>query len=423
MRGVLAGPIGLWVAVVLVHAWHGFLALTAPGWPLGDVQFVYSFWVQQALETGRIVGIDTAWVYPPLALVPIFLPSLAGMDSYPAAWLTMIAVLNTVAIGLLTGWGMRRARLSIAWWWLGFLLLLGPIAVGRLDAVTAAMGVMAAATILTRPGVAGVILAAGAWIKIWPAGILAVAVVVLRSRLTLLAAGVTTSLVVLAIGVVAGGSLSLLSFITEQTGRGLQVEAVIATPWVWATMLGVGGVEIGYSTEILTFQVSGPGADVAAALTTPLLAIASAAVVVLAWVAVRRGASPERILPPAALAITVALIVFNKVGSPQFSAWLAVPIILALVVLGRAGWHTWRTPIVMVSVIAALTQAIYPFAYDALLAAEPFAVMVLTARNGLSIALFVWAITALARLAAGDRQHESAHPSGSTSTLEHRSSP
>lgn len=403
MRGVLTGPIGLWAAFLLVHAWLGFLALTAPGWPLGDVQFTYAFWVEQALEAGRIVGIDTAWVYPPLALVPILLPAIAGMDSYAPAWLTMIAVLDAVAVGVLTGWGMRRERLPIAWWWLGFLVLLGPIAIGRLDAVTVAIGVMAAATVLTRPAVAGVLLAAGAWIKVWPAGILAVAVVVLRSRLTLLAAGVATSLVVLVAGVLAGGSLSLLSFITEQTGRGLQIEAVIATPWIWAAMAGVPGVEIGYSTEILTFQVGGPGTELAAALTTPALAVAAAAVLVLAWVARRRAVAAERILPPAALGITVALIVCNKVGSPQFSAWLAVPIILALVVLGRDGWRSWRTPIVIASVIAALTQAIYPFLYDALLAADPVAVLLLTARNALSIALFVWAITSLVRLMTGAR--------------------
>jgi hypothetical protein len=399
MRGVLTGPIGLWVAFLLVHAWLGFLALTAPGWPLGDVQFTYSFWVDQAIETGRIVGIDTAWVYPPLALVPIFLPAIAGMESYAPAWLTMIAVLDAAAIGVLTGWGMRRDRLPIAWWWLGFLVLLGPIAVGRIDAVTVAMGVAAAATILTRPAVAGVLLAAGAWIKIWPAGILAVAVVALRSRLVLLVAGVMTSLAVLTIGALAGGSVSLLSFITEQTGRGLQIEAVIATPWIWAAMAGVGGVEIAYSTEILTFQVSGPGTEVAAAITTPLLALAAAAVALLSWVALRRGASAERILPPAALGITLALIVCNKVGSPQFTTWLAVPIILALVVLGRAGWRSWRTPIVAASVIAGLTQAIYPFLYDSLLAAQPFAVMLLTARNALSVALFIWTLAQLGRIA------------------------
>jgi hypothetical protein len=37
------------------------------------------------------------------------------------------------------------------------------------------------------------------------------------------------------------------------------------------------------------------------------------------------------VLPPLVLAITTALILFNKVGSPQFVGWLAVPIVFGLV--------------------------------------------------------------------------------------------
>ena len=32
--------------------------------------------------------------------------------------------------------GRRPRQLRAAWWWLGFLLLLGPIAIGRLDSVS-----------------------------------------------------------------------------------------------------------------------------------------------------------------------------------------------------------------------------------------------------------------------------------------------
>ena len=42
----------------------------------------------------------------------------------------------------------------------------------------------------------------------------------------------------------------------------------------------------------------------------------------------RRGVPGAELLPPLALAITTALILFNKVGSPQFVTWLAVPIVL-----------------------------------------------------------------------------------------------
>ncbi len=395
---MLTGPIGLWLAVALVHLWLCWLALTQHGWPLGDVEQVYAYWVRQALEAGTVVGIDTAWVYPPLALVPILLPALAGAAAYPIAWLVMVSVLDAAAIGVLTGWGRRGDRRPAAWWWLGFLVALGPIAVARIDAVTVALGVAAAATILARPAVAGALLAAAAWIKVWPVGILAAAVVALRSRLAILAAAIGTSVAVLVLGMLLGGTATLLSFVTEQTGRGLQIEAVVATPWMWALALRVPGVEVYYDMDILTYQLRGPGVEAITAATTPTLALLVAGVLAIATVAVRRGAAAERVLAPAALATTTALIVANKVGSPQFTAWLAVPVILALVVLGTSAWRVWRVPIVLVTVAAALTQLLYPVLYERLLAGDPLLVAVLTARNAVVVALLVWAIVALVRI-------------------------
>lgn len=344
MRRALTGPLGLWLAVIAVHALLAWLALTLPGWTLGDVDQVYYQWVDRILGGGQIVGIDTVWVYPPLALAPILLPAIAGMGNYTAAWLVLIAILDAAAIAVLTDWGRSADRRPIAWWWLGFLVLLGPIAIARIDAVTAALGVAAAAVLLTRPSVAAAILTAAAWIKVWPAGILAAALVALRSRAVVAVAALGTSVAVLVAGLLLGGSGSLFSFITEQTGRGLQVESVAATGWMWALALGADGVEVYYDTGILTYQVRAPGAEIAAAVTTPLLAALVGIVLALAALAVRRGVEPTAVLAPAALGVTAALIVGNKVGSPQFTAWLAVPVVLALVALGRAGWRAWRAP-------------------------------------------------------------------------------
>ena len=93
-----------------------------------------------------------------------------------------------------------------------------------------------------------------------------------------------------------------------------------------------------YDQAILTYQVVGPGAVTAAAIVTPLLAIVTAALLVLGFVAMRRGVPATELLPPLTLAITTALILFNKVGSPQFVTWLAVPIVLGLTasITGRA---------------------------------------------------------------------------------------
>ncbi len=104
---------------------------------------------------------------------------------------------------------------------------------------------------------------------------------------------------------------------------------------------------------------------------TPLLAVVTAVLLLLGVFAVRRGVPSADLLPPLTLAITTALILFNKVGSPQFVTWLAVPIVFGLTVSLTGRGPSFRVPVVLSLVIAGLTQAIYPYLYSQLLSASP----------------------------------------------------
>ena len=57
------------------------------------------------------------------------------------------------------------------------------------------------------------------------------------------------------------GAGNAFGFIDEQTTRGLQVEAPIATPYLWGALLGQRGFAVSYSFELLTFQVTGTEID------------------------------------------------------------------------------------------------------------------------------------------------------------------
>ena len=100
------------------------------------------------------------------------------------------------------------------------------------------------------------------------------------------------------------------------------------------------------------------------------------------------GAEFDRLFPPLLLALVVTLIAFNKVGSPQFMGWLAAPVIFGLLIRRAA----WRAPALLVAVLAALTQLIYPYLYDWLLVAHPAMVLLLTLRNLLEFVLLGWAV-------------------------------
>jgi len=389
----------LWVLFALVHGWLGVLNLVGPGQPFGDVEIVYRFWVERGLTDGQWVGIDTSWVYPLLALVPMLAAFVAGPDLYGAAWLSMVTALHAGAFLALIGVHARvpAARAAIAAGWMLFLMLLGPIALGRLDAVTVAIALVGVVLALDHPRWAGALLAIGAWVKVWPAALLLAALVALRHRVRVFVAAVTVCAVVIVVGLSLGAGGALFSAVTEQSARGLQVESPVAIPWLWAATANPLAAWVYYDTSILTFQVVGDGSAVAAQLTTPILALVVLAILALGAVAVARGHDQAALFPVLSLALVMALITVNKVGSPQFVSWIAVPVLLGLVLRARGG-VSFLVPAILALAIAGLTQLIYPVFYDRLLALEPALVLVLTMRNVLYLVLLGWAVQQIAAL-------------------------
>lgn len=391
LRRGLMHPLALWIAFLLVHFVVGALALEG-GKGLGDVYFVYKPWAQMAAQGTMIVGVNSDWVYPFGALVPVMLALLFGADNYVGGWLTLVLLVDAAAFATLVV-GRDRRRLVAAWWWLGFLLLLGPIAVGRLDSIAAALAVVGLLWLAVHERAAVVVLTVATWIKVWPAAVLVAAVVALRSRWHIVLVAAVTTAVIVAVPLIFGAGLHLLSFITMQTGRGIQIEAPVSTFWMWQAAFHVPGAAVYYDQELITFQVSGAGTELAGSLMNPLLAVTCLVVALLGVRALHRGTPYTRILPELSLALVTALIAFNKVGSPQYITWLAAPVIIGLVYQGRG----FRTPAILVLATAGLTQVVYPFLYDWLLVPDPGMVAVLTVRNLLYFVILGWAIGALWR--------------------------
>lgn len=392
----------LWLAFGAVHLWLGFLNLYGPGLPMGDVTNVYLFWLERGVLGGQWVGIDTSWVYPYVALAPMLAAYVFGPDLMGTTWLTLVMMLNAAALVSIIGVDERARRAGVAWWWMLFLLVLGPITLGRTDTVTVALAIVAVMIIADHPKWGAALLAIGAWIKIWPAGLLIAALIALRDRGAVLATTITVSLLVIATGLALGGTTALLSPVFEQTGRGLQVEAPVSTVWLWAAAAGEWAARVFYDQGILTWQVVGQGSALAADLMTPLLALVVLVIGALGLVASRRGVDEVALFPVLSLALVMALIVFNKVGSPQFVTWIAVPIVLGL------AWQSWggvsfRVPAVIALIIAGLTQMIYPVLYGLVLSLDPGMLVVLSARNVLYVVLLGWAVGQLTVLCSRAR--------------------
>ncbi|GLI26031.1 membrane protein [Agromyces rhizosphaerae] len=397
----IAGRPGLWAAFVVVHVGLVLIGLHAPGAVFNDVTVVYTAWMQRAADGAGIVGIDVAWVYPGLALVPMAAAFALGAEWMPALWFAIVIALDGLAFAILLGWrGPSRTRGLAAWWWLAFLALLGPVALGRIDAITAPIAIVALLWAAGRPRVSAALLAAAMWIKVWPAALGFALVTASRRRVEVVLVALVVSATVLAGSVLAGGTWAVFGFLGEQGARGLQVESPAAVPWLWAIVAGSREVRVAFDTRIVTWQVHGPGVDAVASALTPLMAVLLVAVLAVGVVAVRRGAAFGALMPPLSLALVSVLLVANKVGSPQFVTWLAAPIVLGLCIRTAR----FAPPALLVAAIAGFTQVLYPYLYDRLLVADPAFVLVLTTKALLELAVLAWSVHAVWKSGARRRE-------------------
>lgn len=361
----------------------------APNQPAGDVTGVYRFWIDFWHSNGVLVGIDTDWVYPIAALPPMLIAGLFGDGPYLLVWLVMVAVLDAVALALVA----RRGR-ALAWWWLVFTALLGPVALARIDAIALPLAVVGVLVLADRPAVAATLLTLAAWIKVWPAALVAAVLLTGRRLAVTISAAALTSAVVIGLALLAGARGTVFSFVSAQATRGLQVEAPVAIPWLWSAALGDPNVGVYYDTSILTFQLRGDGVQAAANAMTPVLAIGVVVVTLLALLARLRRVAAVEVLAVTSLGYVSAVIALNKVGSPQYLTWYVAPVILGLIVAPAR----FRVPAVLVLVAALLTQLIYPWFYAGVTSPTPWVIGVLTIRNAIQLALLVWCLIELRAL-------------------------
>ncbi len=386
----------LWIAFAAVHvgvAWLGFLM---PNEPMGDVYRVYEPWSTRALNGGGIVGIDEQWVYPQLALVPMVLAHafVPVVDSYTIAWVLLVTAVDAVGFALLVGRARSTGRTVAAWYWLACIAALGPVGLYRLDGLTVPLAIAGCLWLVGRPWLGSVLLAAATWIKVWPAALMAAAVIALRRRAAVIGGALVVSALTLAAVWGAGGLTHAFGFVGDQATRGLQVEAPIAAPYLWGALLGLDGFSVYYDFDLLTYQVTGTDIDPVIAAMTPLLMFAVGAVAVLGAVKSWQGATFHALFPVLSLALVTGFIVFNKVGSPQYLCWIVPSLVIGLV-LDR---YRWVGPATLALGATLLTQLVYPVFYQGVLLPEPFAVGLLTARNVVLVVLFFWMVVRLARV-------------------------
>ena len=451
LRRSLNHPASLWLAFALVQCWIVYQAYQHGPQIFGDVD-LYRWWMLGGLEgwLGWPV-LDYSWVYPIGALVPMLLPALvtSTVEHYQVAWMALVLLCHIAAFACLIHPRLlsrkpsasapsfnQEPRRAGAWWWLAFLAALGPIWIGRLEGVLAAIILLALIAIPSRPGAAAILATAGAWIKIAPGAIVIALVCGARglagrakqsstwrwaARHVVIPAG-CVSLVLVAVALLGGAGGRALSVFGQQSGRGLQVESVAAT-WFSLARLWNPDISFAFNPDIITWEVVYPAATAVAAVLDVVMLLAVLAVGYLTFRASRRLplGSPQQleVIYLSVTAIMAALIVFNKVGSPQFQAWLGSCIAAGMACAPAQGTlsrptpgqpglsqttpgqtnRRWFLPAIITLLAAGLTYLLYPVFYGPFLSGQAPMIAVAAVRNVLLVVLLAWATWSLARIA------------------------
>ncbi|MFC6145244.1 DUF2029 domain-containing protein [Corynebacterium nasicanis] len=379
MHKVMSVP-GVWLGWILSRLLLGRLIIAEPH-PFGDVRYYLS----------GLVGPDpTAMTeYPDAGVWPLRLLgwlSTTDTTAFLSCFVVMCALIDAAFLALLVRHGGQR-RFVAGWFWVFFGLATGHVLWLRLDLIPGVLVAGAAALLLTRPAVASAVLACAAAVKLWPAVLAATLVGGTWRRVGVFAA---TLLGLGALTWLTSGRERLLSPLTYQGDRGLQIESVAATPFLVAAHRDPEAYWRGYAAS-KSFEIHGPGTHVAvqvadAAMLIVLLFAAGWALRQL-WVG--------RWQPHAAIALMLLLVlllmVSNKVFSPQYIVWIG-PLLAVCLTLGRSRLLTAMA--VLTVLAAALGLYVYPFHYDPIWedpahAAVPIAMLAL--RNAVIVAITVLA--------------------------------
>lgn len=338
---------------------------------INDVK-LYGIW-SRLLVDGTFPVHDQMWQYPPLAGL-VFAAS-GWLPGPPGYGFMLLATLCSATILAVLLWAGRRLapsqRLVPAWTWALGCLALGPVLLTRFD-VFPTLAAVVAIIAARRPVAAGVWLAAGALLKVWPALLL---LAWPRRSLGRLAAGFGAGFAAIATALWIWSGPGSWSFLRGQSGRGLQVESLGGTAYLVAHALGF---DVGTTYRFGSTEVDAAYAGVVAAVMT---IIGAMLIGLIAWKRLR-GDLESVPIGDASLALTCVFVATNRVFSPQFVIWL--------VGLGAVALLDYRTrmraPILLILGAALAGQIVYPMWYPDLLMGAWYAVLAQVVRVALIVA-------------------------------------
>ena len=356
----------------------------------------YIFGIARQVAAGRLPYLDFPFEYPPLSLIPIALPYLAGGTDinrwYGVLVLENVALVAATAASVAylarRGWSARGTADTVLVY--ALLVAATPILFIRFDALAALLSTLAlCAAVAGRHALAGLSLAVGGLAKLYPVLLLPLfalpGLVARRWRdVSSLVVGAVVPVVLGGVSLFALTGVAAFSFVTYHGARGVEIESLPASVALVAHLLGVTAAST--SAGFGSWQLDSPIVTSLGWLWIGIPVVLAAAVAVSAIVRfaddtrATGSVAPETHIVHLVAAILVFMLGY-RVLSPQYMVWL-LPFAALLP----------RAKVIAVGVACLLTLYLYPFGAAGLIAMSPFSIVVLALRNGLLLGIFAWLV-------------------------------
>jgi hypothetical protein len=331
---------------------------------VGDV-----FYYHRKVNALFTAGLDrTLYEYPTPVVWILALPYGVAFGSrigYLIAFIVLMLALDAVFTYALWRSTGRRHDTSIDFW-LIFVLLIGPLSYLRFDMLPAVLAGGALLAARHKPWVTGALTGLGAAVKLWPALLIGAFLSYRSDRRPAGLAFVIVGFGLALISLIFGGWARLISPLTWQSDRGLQIESIWATPLMLARAASPDQWLVDIS-QYQAYEIFGPGVDVWIVISNLATLLGLTMIILLTIRAFRHNGSTPVAIGFVVVATVAIMTITNKTLSPQYLLWLGGPM-AALMVL-RPNASVDEQPAInrmagQLLILALLTQLVYPLFYD-----------------------------------------------------------
>jgi Glycosyltransferase family 87 len=334
---------------------------------VGDV-----FYYHRKINALFSVGLErTLFEYPTPVVWILWLPygaSLGSRAGYLVAFVIFMLALDALFTYALWRSNRRRHDTAIDFW-LIFVPLIGPLSYLRFDMLPAVLAGGALLAARSKPWITGALTGLGAAIKLWPALLIGAFMAYRPDRRSAGIAFVVVGFGLALISLIFGGWSRLISPLTWQSDRGLQVESIWATPLMLARAVRPDYWIVDIS-QYQAYEIFGAGVDAWLMISSVATVLGLGLIILLTIRAFRHDGSTPVAIGFVVVAIVAIMTITNKTLSPQYLLWLGGPMAALLVFRPHAMPDEPRAINRMAGqllILALLTQLVYPLFYNSYL--------------------------------------------------------